>query len=220
MTMEAFKTGDAENERYFYEPAQGHGLAHDPFKAIVCPRPIGWISTRDRNGRPNIAPYSFFTAVCDAPPAIAFASDGWKDSARNAAETGEFAFNFVSRDVLEMMNLSSIMHESGISEFDQAAIPQAPCRTIQAPCVALSPAVLECKLMTVVELARHDGVATEYKLVIGQVVGVQLDRRFLRDGLFDFAAAQPVLRAGYRGDYVQIEPANLFKMTRPPGSFL
>ena len=220
MTTEAVMAMDTEAERYFYEPAHGHGLAHDPFKAIVCPRPIGWISTQDRNGRPNIAPYSFFTAVCDAPPAIAFASDGWKDSARNSVETGEFAFNFVSRDLLEMMNRSSVMHESGVSEFDEAAIPQAPCRTIRAPCVRRSPAVLECKLMNVVELAQHDGAATDYKLIIGQVVGVQLDRRFLRDGLFDFADAQPVLRAGYRGDYVQVGPENVFKMTRPPGSFL
>lgn len=209
-----------DSAHLFYEPSRGHGLPHDPFKAIVCPRPIGWISTCDTEGRSNIAPYSFFNAVCDAPPAIAFASDGWKDSARNAAATGEFAFNFVTRSMAEAMNQSSMRHASNIDEFMEASIRKRPCRKIAAPCVADSPAVLECKVMDILELKQFDGTKTEYKLVIGQVVGVRIDRAYLRDGLFDFAAAHPIMRAGYRGDYVQITPDAAFTMTRPVGSYV
>ncbi|CAO3419832.1 flavin reductase family protein [Azospirillum doebereinerae] len=209
-----------DSQLYFYEPPHGHGLPHDPFKAIVCPRPIGWISTCDAGGRANLAPYSFFNAVCDAPPAIAFASDGWKDSARNAAETGEFAFNLVTRDLAEAMNRSSILHDRGVDEFVESNLEKRACRKIAAPCVAGSPAVLECKVMTIVELSQHDGTKTDYKLVIGQVVGVHIDQAFLRDGKFDVAAAHPVMRAGYRGEYVQITPQNLFEMIRPANSYL
>jgi flavin reductase (DIM6/NTAB) family NADH-FMN oxidoreductase RutF len=209
-----------DETHHFYEPDKGHRLPHDPFKAIVCPRPIGWISTCDPDGRPNIAPYSFFTAVSDAPPMIAFASDGWKDTARNAEATGEFAFNFVSRKLAGDMNKSSVMHEQGIDEFVEASIESRACRVIKAPCVAASPAVLECKVVHVLELNRLDGTRTAYKLVIGQVVGVQLDRHYLHDGRFDFAAAQPVMRAGYRGDYVQIAPDAVFEMIRPKNSYI
>jgi flavin reductase (DIM6/NTAB) family NADH-FMN oxidoreductase RutF len=218
MSDENTKTGSSSH--YFYEPSSGHELPHDPFKAIICPRPIGWISTVDAEGRPNLAPYSFFNAVCDAPPAIAFASDGWKDSARNAKATGEFAFNLVTRDLADAMNQSSILHPSSVSEFAEAAIEHRPCRMIAAPCVARSPAVLECKVIEILELKKVDGRRTEYKLVIGQVVGVRIDRAFLKDGLFDFAATRPVMRAGYRGDYVQIEPESVFKIVRPENSYL
>jgi flavin reductase (DIM6/NTAB) family NADH-FMN oxidoreductase RutF len=207
------------NEEYFYEPALGHGLPHDPFKAIICPRPIGWISTCDAEGRANIAPYSFFNAVCDAPPAVAFASDGWKDSAKNIAETGEFAFNFVTHEHAQLMNRSSIRFGREVDEFSEVVIERKPCRKISVPRVANSPAVLECKLMTIIELNAIEGRRTEYKLVIGQVVGVHIDRAYLQDGLFNFAAARPIMRAGYRGEYVQITPEALFTMVRPSGSY-
>lgn len=203
---------------YFYDPAQGHGLKADPFKAVVCPRPIGWISTRAANGAANIAPYSFFNAVCDAPPAIAFASDGWKDSVSNIAETREFAFNLVSRALLPKMNETAIRHPRGTDEFLQAGIESAPCRNISVPRVAGSPAVLECKLLNIVELCDIDGLMTAYKLVIGQVVGVHLATSMLEDGLFRAEAAMPVMRAGYRGDYIQIDPDCRFTLERPPGS--
>ena len=206
-------------QHYFYEPAIGHGLAHDPFKAIICPRPIGWISTCDSQGRPNLAPYSFFNAVCDAPPAIAFASDGWKDSARNVEQTGEFAFNFVSQSLAEAMNRSSIVHERGVDEFAAEGIRSRPCLKIQPPCVAESIAVLECKLMHLVELKQYDGAETDFKLVVGQVVGVHLSEDFIKDGFFDVASARPVMRAGYRGEYVRIEPDHFFRMERPRNSY-
>ncbi|HVI88622.1 MAG TPA: flavin reductase family protein [Dongiaceae bacterium] len=209
---------DTATDRYFYDPARGHGLKADPFKAVVCPRPIGWISTRAANGAANIAPYSFFNAVCDAPPAIAFASDGWKDSVSNIVETREFAFNLVSHALLHKMNETAIRHPRGTDEFLAAAIESAPCRKISVPMVAKSPAVLECKLLNIVELCDIDGQKTEYKLVIGQVVGVHLSKSLLVDGLFRAEAAMPVMRAGYRGEYIQISPDCRFTLERPPGS--
>lgn len=219
-TIATASTVAIEETHHFYQPDKGHRLAHDPFKAIVCPRPIGWISTCDTSGRPNLAPYSFFNAVSDAPPMIAFASDGWKDSARNAEMTGEFAFNLVTRELAEKMNQSSILHPTGVDEFFEADIERRPCQIIKAPCVAKSPAVLECKVVNIVELNQLDGRRTEYKLVIGQVVGVHIERTYLRGGLYDFAAAGPVLRAGYRGDYVQVSPEAVFTMVRPTNSYV
>lgn len=210
--------GKAAAADYFYEPSQGHGLKADPFKAVVCPRPIGWISTRAPDGAANIAPYSFFNAVCDAPPAIAFASDGWKDSVSNIAQTREFAFNLVTRALLDKMNQTAIRHAPGVDEFAEAGIDKAPCRMIAVPRVAASPAVLECRLLNIVELNDLDGKRTDYKLVIGQVVGVHLATALLVDGLFRTEAAMPVMRAGYRGDYMQVGPDSLFTLERPPGS--
>lgn len=202
-----------------YDPAVGHGLPHDPFKAIVCPRPIGWISTRSADGTANLAPYSFFNAVSDAPPAVAFSSDGWKNTVSNIRETGVFAFNVVTDRLAEKMNLTSVLYDEGTDEFAAAGIARRDCRSIPVPCVAESPAVLECRLMHLIDLRTHDDRATEYKLVVGQVVGVSIDRNYLKEGRFDFAAARPVLRAGYRGEYVQVTPDAQFTMTRPKNSY-
>lgn len=207
-----------EHNMHFYSPAEGHGLAADPFKAIVCPRPIGWISTRSHDGIPNLAPYSFFNAVCDAPPCVAFASDGWKDTVSNISATGEFAFNFVSQDLVNAMNQTSIRHPPGVDEFAAAGIESAPCRNIDVLRVAKSPAVLECRLLQIVELRDLNGAATQYKVAIGQVVGVHVSKAFLEDGLFKTGTARPVLRAGYRGQYFQVDPEREITIPRPPGS--
>jgi flavin reductase (DIM6/NTAB) family NADH-FMN oxidoreductase RutF len=204
---------------YHYDPAEGHGLPHDPFKAIVCPRPIGWISSRGTDGAANLAPYSFFNAVCDEPPAVAFASDGWKNTVSNIRETGAFAFNLVTEALAEKMNLTSILHERGIDEFDAADIERRDCRRIPVPCVAESPAVLECRLMHLLELRTWDDHSTEFKLVVGQVVGISINRRFLQEGRFEIGSVRPILRAGYRGDYVQVTAEAMFTMTRPPNSY-
>ncbi len=203
---------------HFYSPAEGHGLAADPFRAIVCPRPIGWISTLSADNIPNLAPYSFFNAVSDMPPCVAFASDGWKDTVSNVAATREFAVNFVSRDLIDAMNRTSIRHPPGVDEFSAAGIERAPCRNISVPRVAESPAVLECKLLQIVELRDLSGATTQYKIAIGQVVGVHISKVFLEDGLFKTGAARPAVRAGYRGQYFQIDPDKEFTVTRPIGS--
>ncbi|HEY8601431.1 MAG TPA: flavin reductase family protein [Thermomicrobiales bacterium] len=203
----------AQTDSYFYEPASGHGLPHDPFKAIVAPRPIGWIATRDRQGRANLAPYSFFNAFSSAPPIIGFSSEGHKDSVSNAEATGEFVANFVSRSLAEAMNRTSAPVGPEIDEMQLAGLDAAPCRLVAAPRVAAAPAALECKLLQVVRLRDLAGKELESYLVLGQVVGVHIDPRYLRDGRFDIAAAQPIMRTGYRADYAEI--GGIFEMFRP-----
>ena len=203
------------NDIHFYEPATGHGLPHDPFKAIIAPRPIGWISTLSASGVPNIAPYSFFNAVSDTPPIIVFSSSGRKDSLGNVEATGEFVWNMATRALAEALNASSARVPPEVDEFALAELETAPSRLVAPPRVAASPASLECRLLQIVELRDLDGQPAGSSLVIGQVVGVHIDRTYLRDGLFDTGAAHPIMRAGYRDDYVEATPETMFKMVRP-----
>ncbi|MDQ3655955.1 MAG: flavin reductase family protein [Chloroflexota bacterium] len=203
------------NDIHFYEPAAGHGLPHDPFKAVVGPRPIGWVSTLSANGIPNLAPYSFFNAVCETPPIIVFSSSGPKDSLANVEATGEFVWNMATRALAEAMNTTSAAVPPETDEFALAELKTAPSRLVAPPRVAASPAALECRLLQVVALHDLDGQPTGSRLVIGQVVGVHIDRAFLRGGLFDTGAAHPIMRAGYRDSYVEATPETMFKMTRP-----
>lgn len=200
-------------EFHFYEPSSGHGLAHDPFKAIVAPRPIGWISSRDSAGRINLAPYSFFNAVCDHPPMVMFSSSGWKDSVSNIKATHEFVWNLVTRELAEQMNLTSASLPHGVNEFEFAGLTPAPSRVVAPPRVADAPAALECRLVEIVQLHDLDGAALEQFVTIGQVVGVHIDRAYLRDGLFDLLATHPVQRAGYAADYTEATAG--FQMKRP-----
>jgi flavin reductase (DIM6/NTAB) family NADH-FMN oxidoreductase RutF len=198
---------------YFYEPSRGHGLAHDPFKAIVGPRPIGWFSTLDAQGQVNLAPYSFYNAMGDNPPIIGFSSSGRKHSLRNVETTGEFVANFVTKALAEAMNLTSIDAAAGVDEMALAGLSPAPSRLVAPPRVAASPAALECKLLQIVQLHDLAGKPLEQYLVLGQVVGVHINTAYLVNGRFDTAAAQPILRAGYRGDYAEI--GSMFEMLRP-----
>jgi flavin reductase (DIM6/NTAB) family NADH-FMN oxidoreductase RutF len=198
----------------FYE-AGGHraaGLPHDPLKAIVAPRPIGWLSTLDRDGRPNLAPYSFFNMIQTAPPIVVFGSDGLKHSAANAIATGEFVFNLVTRDLFDAMNASSEALEAGHSEFDFAGLETAPGRLVKAPRVAASPASLECRVLQHGALSDLDGRETGGVFVIGQVVGIHIADSALKEGRFDMVAAGTVARCGYR-DYTQVTA--LFSALRP-----
>ena len=200
---------------HFYEPGDGHGLAHDPFKALVAPRPIGWISTVSSEGIPNLAPYSFFNAVGDSPPMIAFSSNGRKDSLVNAEATGEFVWNMATRALAEAMNSSSASVSPETDEFGLAGLETASSRLVAPPRVAASPAALECRVVQIVRLHDLEGRETSNLLAIGQVVGVHIDRAYLRDGLFDTGAAHPIMRAGYRDQYVEATPETMFQMTRP-----
>lgn len=182
----------------FYEPDKGHGLPHDPFKAIVSPRPIGWISTLSASGVSNLAPYSFFNAVSSRPPLVMFSSDGEKDSLRNIRESREFACNFVTFDLFGAMNASSADVPCDVSEFGFAGLEEGQCRTISAPSVAAAAAVLECKLTEIVSPKTLDGGGSRSVLVFGQVIGVQIDPVMLKDGLFDVTARGGVVsRLGY-----------------------
>ncbi len=198
---------------YFYDPKGPHGLAHDPFKAIIAPRVIAWISSRSAAGQLNLAPYSFCGAFSNQPKLIGFSSDGCKDTLRNIEETGEFTWNMVSRDMLDAMNTSSAAVAHGVDEFTLSGLQHAPGRSIETPYVADTPVALECRLVQIIHLHDLDGQPTANRLVLGQVVGVLIQPRCLRDGRFDLQAAQPVMRAGYRGDYAAL--GEMFELLRP-----
>jgi flavin reductase (DIM6/NTAB) family NADH-FMN oxidoreductase RutF len=200
---------------HFYEPAKGHGLPHDPFNAIVGPRPIGWISTLSVEGVANLAPYSFFNAFNYVPPIIGFSSIGRKDSLCNIEQTGEFAWNLVTEPLAEAMNLSCSAVAPEVDEFELAGLTPEPSRLIRAPRVRQSPVSFECRLTQILQLKGADGSLVDSWMVLGEVVGVHIARHLLEDGRYDTAAAQPILRGGGAGDYFRIDPENLFRMRRP-----
>ena len=199
----------------FYEPSQRDRsvLAHDPFKALVAPRPIGWVSTMAADGSVNLAPYSFFNAVGESPPLLAFSSSGAKDSATFAAELREFVWNLVSWELREAMNASSAPLPRGDSEFHRAGLEMAPSRLVAPPRVAASRCAMECRVVHHLNLRDVDGRETNQHLVVGQVVGVHLARDAIVDGVVDTAALRPVARLGGPADYAVIEQT--FQMRRP-----
>lgn len=200
---------------YSYQPRQGHGLPHDPFNAIVGPRPIGWISTRSASGVNNLAPYSFFNAFNYVPPLIGFASIGHKDTLRNIEETGEFVWNLTSRALAEAMNQSCAAVGPEVSEFDLAGLTPLASTLVAPPRVAESPVTFECKRTQILQLQGADGVQVPTWLVLGEVVAVHIDQALLKDGVYDTAAAGHVLRGGGPADYFTVGPEQLFKMYRP-----
>jgi flavin reductase (DIM6/NTAB) family NADH-FMN oxidoreductase RutF len=200
---------------HFYEPRAGHGLPHDPFNAIVGPRPIGWISSASRAGILNLAPYSFFNAFNYVPPIVGFASIGWKDSVRNIEETGEFCWNLATRPLAEQMNQSCAAVPPETDEFALAGLTPAASRTVDVPRVAESPVSFECRLSQLIQLQRADGEQVPTWLVLGEVIGVHIARSLLKDGVYDTAAAEPILRGGGPADYFTIGREQLFRMFRP-----
>jgi flavin reductase (DIM6/NTAB) family NADH-FMN oxidoreductase RutF len=200
---------------HFYEPRDGHRLPHDPFNAIVGPRPIGWISSQSRDGVLNLAPYSFFNAFNYVPPIVGFASIGYKDTVRNIEETGEFCWNLATRPLAERMNQTCAAVPPEVDEFALAGLATAPSQVVAVPRVAASPVSMECRLTQLLQLQRADGGKVESWLVLGEVVGVHIDAALLKDGVYDTAAAQPILRGGGPADYFSIGPEQLFKMFRP-----
>lgn len=190
----------------FYRPENGHGLPHNPFNAIITPRPIGWISTRGSLGD-NIAPYSFFNGVAYTPPQVVFASTEAKDTLRNVEETGVFAVNIVEYAMREQMNATSGAYSAETDEFALAGIERAECATIDCPRVAHAPATLECRVVQVVPL-----LGKANALTIGEVTGIHLRDDCLVDGRFDVTRFQPLARLGYR-DYSVV--TEVFEMLRP-----
>lgn len=198
---------------HFYRPAEGHRLPHDPFNAIVGPRPIGWIGTLDAEGRRNLAPYSFFNALNYSPPLVGFSSNAWKDTVANCQETGEFTWNLVTRGLAEQMNTSATTAE--IDEFTVAELEAAGSSEIAAPRVAASPVNFECRVTQIVDLRTIAGEPSGSWFVVGEVVGVHIHESLLIDGIYDTAAAEPVLRAGGPTAYFGIHRAQKFDMRRP-----
>lgn len=201
--------------KYCYEPGKGHGLAHDPFNAIVGPRPIGWISSQDEAGILNLAPYSFFNAFNYTPPIIGFASIGRKDSLRNIEATGEFVWNLATRPLAAAMNASSAPVPAEIDEFGLAGLTAAASRQVRAPRVEESPVNFECRLSQLLRLQSAAGDPLETWLVLGEVVAVHIAPQLIVDGSYDTAAAETILRGGGPADYFGIGPGQRFRMARP-----
>jgi len=200
---------------YSYQPRLGHGLPHDPFNAIVGPRPIGWISTRSASGVNNLAPYSFFNAFNYVPPIIGFASIGHKDTLRNIEETGEFVWNLTTRALADAMNQSCAAVDPEVSEFDLAGLRPVASTLVAPPRVAESPVNFECKRTQILQLQGADGAEVPTWLVLGEVVAVHIDLSLFKDGVYDTAAAGHVLRGGGPADYFTVGPEQLFRMYRP-----
>ncbi len=198
-----------------YEPKQGHGLPHDPFNAIVGPRPIGWISTVNDQGQTNLAPYSFFNAFNYVPPIIGFSSIGYKDTVRNIQHNGEFVWNLATRDLADAMNASCAALPYGHSEFDAAGLTPQASRMVTPPRVLESPVAFECKATQISQLQGLDGAQIPTWLVLGEVVCIHIDKRMLSDGVYDTAAAGHILRGGGPADYFSVGPEQLFRMHRP-----
>jgi flavin reductase (DIM6/NTAB) family NADH-FMN oxidoreductase RutF len=200
---------------HFYEPKDGHGLPHDPFNAIVGPRPIGWVSTRSNDGVLNLAPYSFFTAFNYIPPIVGFSSTGPKDSLRNVQENGMFVWNLVTRPLAEAMNETCAPVGPEVNEFELAGLTTAPSRVVDVPRVAESPVSFECRSTQIIQLEGLDKQKVPTWLVLGEVVGVHIAGHLLKDGIYDTANAGHILRGGGPADYFSIGPEQLFKMSRP-----
>ncbi len=203
------------DDTHFYEPRLGHGLPHDPFNAIVGPRPIGWISSRSAQGGLNLAPYSFFNAFNYTPPIVGFSSIGFKDTVRNVQETGEFAWNLATRPLAEAMNASCASVPPEVNEFELAGLTPVASRVISVPRVAESPVTFECRVTQIIQLQGADGTPVDTWLTLGEVVAVHISKALLNDGVYDTAAAQPILRGGGPADYFSIGPEQLFRMSRP-----
>ncbi|HWM42930.1 MAG TPA: flavin reductase family protein [Burkholderiales bacterium] len=198
----------------FFEPQSRDRsrLPHDPFKALVAPRPIGWISTASAKGELNLAPYSYFNAFSSNPPIVGFSSEGEKDSSTFAMEIGEFVWSMATWELRDQMNASAASLARGESEFTHARLEAAPSRLVRPPRVAASPAAFECRVTEMVKLKDLDGRDSGRRLVLGLVVGVHLDERFVRDGRVDSAAMRPIARGGY-DEYSVVE--RVFTMPRP-----
>lgn len=199
-----------------YEPANGHGLKHDPFNAIVGPRPIGWIGSQGKSGNVNLAPYSFFNGFNYKPPIIGFSTvASRKDTLRNVEETGEFTWNLATKHIAQNMNKTAAHVPPNVSEFEISGLTPAPSRLVKPPRVAESLASFECKVTQIVQLKTAAGADVPAWVVFGEVVAVYIDKSLIKDGVYQTADARPILRAGRMGDYVEIRPDAMFEMIRP-----
>ena len=203
------------SDLHSYQPKDGHGLKHDPFNAIIGPRPIGWVSSRDASGHVNLAPYSFFNAFNYTPPLIGFSSIGVKDSTRNMQATGEFVWNLATMDLAKQMNATAAHVGPEIDEFEIAGLTAVPSTLVNVPRVAEARVAFECKVTQIIELKGANGASANAFLTMGEVVAIHIDKTLIVDGVYQTALAGPILRAGRRGDYFHIKQENMFEMNRP-----
>ena len=197
---------------------RNHGLRHDPFKALVGPRPIGWVSTLCSDGIANLAPYSFFNAVSDRPPMLMFSSGGTKDSLRNLEDSGEFTCSLATWALRDAMNMSSAAVAPQVDEFRLAGLTPAASIYVKPPRVAEAPAAFECRLWRTLPLPAPTGAKSAgYTVVFGLVVGIYIDDAFIHDGLVQTGEMRPIARLGYM-DYSVVTPESMFSLNRPIAS--
>lgn len=197
----------------FYDPrSEEHGLPHNPWLALIVPRPIGWISTAAPDGTPNLAPYSCFNAISSRPPHLMFSSDSPKHSITNAEATGYFCANLAVYELRDQMNQSSAFYPPEVDEFEASGLTAVPCENIPVMRVAESPVAVECKLSQIITLTPSSGLPCENRIAIGEVVGIHIDERVLKEGLVDVEELKPLGRMGYR-EYTVPPPS--FEMVRP-----
>ena len=199
----------------FYDTRKNdHGLPYNPFKAIVAPRQIGWITSINSKGETNLAPYSFFNGITDRPPIVMFSSEGPKDSVAFVEETREFVCSLATYDLRDEMNATSAPLPRGTCEMQAAGLAPAPSRLVKPPRVAASPCALECKWLKTVKLDDVEGRSLDRYVVFGQAIGIYIDDRFIKNGKLDTAAMRPIARLGY-DQYAVVE--QVFAMQRPKG---
>jgi flavin reductase (DIM6/NTAB) family NADH-FMN oxidoreductase RutF len=197
----------------FYDPrTEPHGLAHTPITALVCPRPIGWVTTISKAGTVNLAPYSFFNLVSGTPPMVMFSSGPKKDSQTNAEDTGEFVYNMATFELREVMNASAAEFGAAESEPEKLGLEMIPSRQVKPPRVKRSPVHFECKYLQTVELGGSNGTRSRSSIVIGEVVGIHIDDALITDGMVNIAKARPIARLGYM-DYCVVD--EVFEILRP-----
>jgi flavin reductase (DIM6/NTAB) family NADH-FMN oxidoreductase RutF len=203
------------SDLHSYQPKNGHGLKHDPFNAIIGPRPIGWISSRDADGHVNLAPYSFFNAFSYVPPIIGFSSTSRKDSIANIESTREFVWNLATKDLAQQMNATAAHVPPEVDEFTIAGLTAVPSTLVNVPRVGESRVAFECKVTQIIQLQGVDGSKSNSWVTFGEVIAVHIDKSLIKDGVYQTALAGPILRAGRRGDYFEIRPEAMFEMNRP-----
>ena len=202
-------------ELHSYQPVQGHGLKHDPFNAIIGPRPIGWIASRDAEGHVNLAPYSFFNAFNYTPPIIGFSSVTRKHTVSNVSATGEFVWNLATKDLAQGMNATAAHVGAGVDEFEVAGLTPVASSIVNVPRVGESRVAFECKVTQIIQLEGVGGRKVNSWLTLGEVVAVHIDKTLIKDGVYQTALAGPILRAGRMGDYFHVTPEAMFEMPRP-----
>ena len=201
----------------FYRTDQPHGMKHNPFKSLVVPRPIGWVSSLDAQGRGNLAPFSFFNAVAAAPPIVVLGCNGWhgqggdKDTLQNIKATGEFVVNIATWDLRDAMNKTSASAPHGEDEMALAGLEAAPSKLVKPPRVAASPVNLECVLLQTVALPA-DNPDEPNNTIFGRVVGIHISEAIITGGMIDMGKFKPIARLGYH-DYAVVD--HVFTMRRP-----
>ena len=200
---------------HVYEPRDGHRLKHDPLNSIVAPRPIGWVSTRDAEGRLNLAPYSFFNLFSYKPPIIGFSSNGRKDSVRNAEATREFVWNLATKPLAERMNMTSAAVAAGVDEFDLSGLTPEPAHIVSVPRVKESPVSFECKVTQIIALTDTTGREVNSWITFGEAVAIHIRKDLIVDGIYNTVLAEPIARGGGPADYFTISEAQRFRMARP-----